>query len=308
MDDTQEFLVGFGDRVRQLRKAKGLSQEELAFRSDLDRTYISGIECGRRNVSIINLCGLAGALELHVAEMLRDLPSSAGCSEHSPLGSYVIREGFEIQCGLAITSEDIAAACEATGRQLEALPFSLFQCLDLKAVSGMVGALFASNLAPTVSGIVNPIEKGHPDVIPQSGLSATEEELRNYPEGLEIKCTVGNVAKGSNLETGQRRLGCLTGITWQAHHREVGSLLGLVIDFAGRESQGRRYPLVAAAFYADGLIADDWGKISGVTGRNTKVTGMRSSGKRKMGRGWVLQLRDGEYRERYEAILHAESA
>ena len=42
----------FGERVRQFRKILGISQEELAFRSDLHRNYISDVECGRRNVSL----------------------------------------------------------------------------------------------------------------------------------------------------------------------------------------------------------------------------------------------------------------
>lgn len=42
----------FGERVRKFRKMIGISQEELAFRSDLHRNYISDVECGRRNVSL----------------------------------------------------------------------------------------------------------------------------------------------------------------------------------------------------------------------------------------------------------------
>lgn len=66
-----------------------------------------------------------------------------------------------------------------------------------------MGALFATHIAQQTGAIVNPIEKGHPDVIPEKGRGAIEAQLRNYPEGLEIKCTVGNVAKGSSLEPGQ---------------------------------------------------------------------------------------------------------
>lgn len=42
----------FGERVRKFRKMIGISQEELAFRADLHRNYISDVECGRRNVSL----------------------------------------------------------------------------------------------------------------------------------------------------------------------------------------------------------------------------------------------------------------
>ncbi|OQX27882.1 MAG: hypothetical protein BWK80_03075 [Desulfobacteraceae bacterium IS3] len=128
--------------------------------------------------------------------------------------------------------------------------------------------------------------------------------MRNYPEGLEIKCTVGNVEKGSDLETGQKRLSKLTSITWQAHHREVESLMGLVIDFAGSIKEGKLFPAIAGIFYSSELDMQDWGEISGTTGRNTKVTGMTASGKRKMGKGWVLILNDSGYINKYKKILY----
>jgi transcriptional regulator with XRE-family HTH domain len=56
--------VLFGRRLRELRKDRGWSQEQLAFESDLDRTYIGGIEQGRRNVSLVNICRLAKALRV----------------------------------------------------------------------------------------------------------------------------------------------------------------------------------------------------------------------------------------------------
>ena len=52
----------FGNRVRELRQARGISQEELAFISKLHRTYISDIERGTRNVSLDNINKIALAL------------------------------------------------------------------------------------------------------------------------------------------------------------------------------------------------------------------------------------------------------
>jgi len=216
---------------------------------------------------------------------------------------YKIRTDFSIFCGFTVTSSDIAYAAVITSNQLQELPFTLFQSIDLKALSGIVGTLFANHLAKKVGAIINPIEKGHPDIIPTSGKSASEEQLRNYPDGLEIKCTVGNVAKGSDLQTGEGRLSKLTSLTWQAHHREVKRLLGLVIDFAGRNLGEKYFPVITAAFYADNLEIEDWGQISGTTGRNTKVTGMRLSGKRKMGAGWTVIIDKKEYQQKYSRIL-----
>jgi len=62
--NEQKIKNLFGDHVRELRKANGLSQEELALRADLDRTYIGGVERGERNVSLINICRIAEALSV----------------------------------------------------------------------------------------------------------------------------------------------------------------------------------------------------------------------------------------------------
>lgn len=52
----------FGERMRELRKSKGLSQEALALACDLDRTYIGGVERGERNISLLNIHKIADAL------------------------------------------------------------------------------------------------------------------------------------------------------------------------------------------------------------------------------------------------------
>jgi len=65
----EAITAAFGQRVRELRTAKGLSQEALALACDLDRTYIGGIERGERNVSLINIQKIAAALGVPVKEL-----------------------------------------------------------------------------------------------------------------------------------------------------------------------------------------------------------------------------------------------
>jgi transcriptional regulator with XRE-family HTH domain len=60
----------FGLKIKELRLAKGWSQEKLAQKADLDRTYITGIETGKRNVSIVVIEKLGIALNEKIIEIL----------------------------------------------------------------------------------------------------------------------------------------------------------------------------------------------------------------------------------------------
>ncbi|MFW6105175.1 MAG: helix-turn-helix domain-containing protein [Chloroflexota bacterium] len=59
----------FGKQVRKLRFAKGYSQEELAFRANVHRTYLGGIERGERNPSLKNMAAIAEALGVSLAKL-----------------------------------------------------------------------------------------------------------------------------------------------------------------------------------------------------------------------------------------------
>ena len=68
--DEQYYLSKLGARIRKLRKAKQLSQEALAFEADLDRTYVSSVERGERNIAVLNLAKLARALGVEESALL----------------------------------------------------------------------------------------------------------------------------------------------------------------------------------------------------------------------------------------------
>lgn len=74
MDKRREAQIQrhFGDRVRELRKQKGLSQEALALACNLDRTYIGGVERGERNISLINIHKIASAIGVSPSEFFTD--------------------------------------------------------------------------------------------------------------------------------------------------------------------------------------------------------------------------------------------
>jgi transcriptional regulator with XRE-family HTH domain len=63
-------LKRFGNNVKKLRKSMGWSQEILAEKSGLHRTYIGSIENGGRNVSLINIERIAKALQVGCAELI----------------------------------------------------------------------------------------------------------------------------------------------------------------------------------------------------------------------------------------------
>jgi transcriptional regulator with XRE-family HTH domain len=65
-------LRAFGFSVKQLREAKGLTQEALAEKADLDRTYISDIERGARNPGIKNVLRIAKALGVSAAKFFTE--------------------------------------------------------------------------------------------------------------------------------------------------------------------------------------------------------------------------------------------
>lgn len=73
MSTGAEIQIRFGRRVRELRKAQGLSQEDFAVLCGLDRTYIGSIERGLRNVSLRNIGVIAKALSVSIAELTKDI-------------------------------------------------------------------------------------------------------------------------------------------------------------------------------------------------------------------------------------------
>ena len=75
MPDTQSThsdpRLLFGERLIQLRKARGWSQEKLSLESGVARSYLGGVERGQRNIALINICRLADALSVSPSELLK---------------------------------------------------------------------------------------------------------------------------------------------------------------------------------------------------------------------------------------------
>lgn len=70
--EKQNILTKFGQRVRNLRKEKRLSQEELSFRAGLHRTYIGMIERAEKNITLVNIAKIAEALNIEMKDLFND--------------------------------------------------------------------------------------------------------------------------------------------------------------------------------------------------------------------------------------------
>ena len=73
MPSAADILIRFGERLREKRTELGLSQEAFGDKCGLDRTYISGIERGKRNVSLKNVEAIATGLGITVGKLLSGL-------------------------------------------------------------------------------------------------------------------------------------------------------------------------------------------------------------------------------------------
>jgi len=65
----ESILIHFGERVKSIRRLKGYSQEQLAERAHLHRTYIGMIERGEKNITLKNIYRIAKGLDVEIKEL-----------------------------------------------------------------------------------------------------------------------------------------------------------------------------------------------------------------------------------------------
>ncbi len=65
----KKVLLVFGEKVREIRKMLGLSQEELSYKADLHRTYIGMIERAEKNITLVNIEKIAKALDVEIKSL-----------------------------------------------------------------------------------------------------------------------------------------------------------------------------------------------------------------------------------------------
>ncbi len=64
-----DILKKFGNKIKEVRTERGFSQEELAFRAELHRTYVGAVERGEKNISLKNIDKIAKALKIKIKDL-----------------------------------------------------------------------------------------------------------------------------------------------------------------------------------------------------------------------------------------------
>ena len=67
-----EIKTKIGIRIKELREIQNMSQKDLSYSSDLDRSYIASVENGKRNISIVNIEKIAMALEVTLKDFFNN--------------------------------------------------------------------------------------------------------------------------------------------------------------------------------------------------------------------------------------------
>lgn len=67
------ILEKIGSRIQELRKSQGLSQEKFALKAEIDRTYLAGIEQGKRNLTIKSLEKILNSLDISFSEFFQNV-------------------------------------------------------------------------------------------------------------------------------------------------------------------------------------------------------------------------------------------
>ncbi len=68
-----KIKIKIGQRIKRLRELANMSQKDLAYTADLDRSYIASVESGQRNISIVNIEKIAEALNVSLKEFFNDV-------------------------------------------------------------------------------------------------------------------------------------------------------------------------------------------------------------------------------------------
>ena len=152
----------------------------------------------------------------------------------------------------------------SAGQGLGDISLQLFDIMDLRMLSGLVGELFVTELCNQTEFLVrNPNIDGYPDALDVSRGGIVDTLLSLAPSafikfehgGLEVKNTFGLKKARAHIELRETRLPKIQKrLVWKAHHQETNSLLALHSDYV------ERIPQVVSVFFSNELSQEDWTK------------------------------------------------
>ena len=314
----------FSRQLKISREASGLSQESLADRANLDRTYVSQLERGLKSPTLTSLEKIADCLKISPEKLIRDTDALNATGSPRVDADYAVRDTD----GLTIRREDgevkipassLLSAIDTAHQLIDeiySIDLDIATILGLRNLSAFFGELMASAVIRTTNGLFrpNPHQDGYPDLLLMDELGKRAwNELRDqlneklpfspFPGGgIEVKATCGAVRSPADCRKrgfqrpalGDTRVACMTGYDWKAHHRETNNLAGILWDFIDQR------PRIVALFYSSQLNIEDWSEIVHPRkggGRTTSLSIMKPSGIRKMYNGWLCVLKTGGYIE-----------
>lgn len=310
--------------VLNARKRAGINQEELAYQANLDRTYISGVERGVRNITLDSLERIIKGLNIEISSFLREVLHESAIQNEVSLQYRIRRDSFSISDTFGKEIKVYTSLFEKSLKRthgiidkIDGFKVNMSEILGMRNLSALIGELFVISFAKESGGLFlkNPHQDGYPDLLlmNENGKKVLEQlKMQNRMKekapfspfsngGLEVKATCGAVPtpkecakKGlEKPDVGDQRIAFLKSYDWKAHHRETNNLIGLLWDFIDRK------PRIVAAFFCSSLEENDWGKIlkpRSKGGRTTSVSIMTRKGIKKMFENWVIIIDDQRYR------------
>ncbi len=184
---------------------------------------------------------------------------------------------------------------------------NLYEVTDFRVLSGVVGELFAEDLALKNTSLKkNSNLNGYPDLLNlfTNGSSTyyskcSQSDLLKYKYGgFEVKNSFGSKKTGSTIMGNDTRIKNINKkIDWKAHHRETNNLIALFSDFVNGN------PMIVALFYSNNLSVEDWRKVSVPKGNSamTSFTTLTSIGYNKLKSGIKLCLNLEDYLSFFES-------
>jgi transcriptional regulator with XRE-family HTH domain len=277
-----DILQTISQNIYQYRKALGISQESLAEKAGLHRTYLGSVERGERNISAQNIEKIAKALCILPHKLLLPeghLPPAASKATVIPVDFSHFNHDCILPFGLTFdhvyhAMKDFTEFLDFINRQLVSKKIPrLEEFLMAANFSSIVGEYINTSIPKYCKKLVkNRYHNGHPDLIPAGKFP--DNSVQYSKDGIEVK--------GSRYSSG-----------WQGHNPETVWLMIFYFDCCTARTSKKeaiQKPFYFRGAYTAKLLKSDRsysGRSS--TSRRTITASVNKEGARKMKENWIYQ-------------------